>query len=333
MHLDFVSSECVNSTAPTELSILTATFSCLFLIVTIPTNLFVCLAVIIDPNRELRTQFNCFTFNLALADLTVGCITEATFVYYHIHESMDSEFGHHGDAFMQKISHIPFLITAVASALTIAALALERYLAVTSPFRYRQYFDVRLSVVLSVIIWIVALGFGLLNMFVDYYLQSFIMVNSVLLFTSFIVCFACFKIRKTLRDASSNWKEIGMRSTREDYLKSQKTLTKTFEIMIGALLCCYAPACAMVYYMSVCENCNCHVVQWFRDALAWLICLNSAINPFIYAFRNVSFRSAVKIIIRCQCRHRRNTTLHTVPGKKTRGHANQTHKLKSHEDS
>lgn len=273
-----------------------------------------CLAVIIDPNRELRTQFNCFTFNLALADLTVGCITEAIFVYYHIKESMDSEFGHHtGDAFMQKISHIPFLITAVASALTIAALALERYLAVTSPFRYRQYFDVQLSVVLSIIIWIVALGFGLLNMVMEYYLQCFIILNSVLMFTGFIVCFACFKIRKTLRDASSNWKEIGMRSTREDGdLNTQKKLTKTFEIMIGALICCYAPACAMVYYMSVCDDCNCDVVQWFRDALAWLIVLNSAINPFIYAFRNVSFRSAVKIIIRCQCRHRHTTTLHNV---------------------
>lgn len=307
MYLDWVTSECRNSTAPTELSILTATFSSLLLSITVPTNLLVCLAVLIDPNKELRTQFNCFTFNLALADLIVGCVTEAISVYFHINESMDSEFGHHDDPVMQKVIHIPFLISAVASALSIAALALERYLAVTSPFRYRQYFNVRLSIFLSIIIWVIALSFGFLNIFLNYMLQSFIFVNSVLMFTGLVVCFACFRIRSTLRKASNNWAEIGMQSTREDDLNTQKMLTKTFEIMIGALVCCYVPVCVMVYYMNLCDPCNCNVVQWFRDSLIWLILLNSAINPFIYAFRNSSFRSAVRIIIRCQCRQSRTT--------------------------
>ena len=304
MYIDLVSSECSNSTAPHELSIMTATFSSVLLVITAPTNLLVCLAILIDPNKELRTQFNCFTFNLALADLVVGCVTEPISVYFHINESMDSEYGHNVDPVMQKVIHIPFIISAVASALTIAALALERYLAITAPFRYRLYFGIKLSVVLSIIIWIIALTFGLLNIFLDYMLQSFIFVNSVLAFTGLAVGFVCFRIRLTLHKVAHNWAEIGMQSTREDNENIQKALTKTFEIMIAALACCYIPVCGMVYYMNLCHDCKCNVVQWFRDALIWLILFNSAINPFIYALRNASFRNAVMIIIRCECKQR-----------------------------
>lgn len=305
MYIDWVSSECFNSTAPHELSILTATLSSVLLVITVPINLLVCLAVLIDPNKELRTQFNCFTFNLALADLVVGCVTEPISVYVHINESMDNGFGHHFDRVMQKVLHIPFIISAVASAFTTAALALERYLAITAPFRYRLYFDVKLSVRLSIIIWIIALTFGLLNIFLDYMLQSFIFVNSVLACTGLVVGFVCFRIRSMLHRVANNWAQIGMQSTREDNENVQKALTKTFEIMIVALTCCYIPVCGMVYYMNLCDHCNCNVVQWFRDAFFWLILLNSAINPFIYALRNASFRNAVKIIIRCECKQRR----------------------------
>ena len=48
----------------------------------------------------------------------------------------------------------------MASVLTIAALALERYSAVSHPFLYRQYFSVKLAVVMSIVIWILAIGFG-----------------------------------------------------------------------------------------------------------------------------------------------------------------------------
>ena len=291
---------------------MTATFSTLLLFVTVPTNLLVCLAVLIDPNKELRTQFNCFTFNLALADLLAGCVTEAISVYFHIHESLDSEYGHNVDSWMQQVIHTPFLITAVASALSIAALALERYLAITSPFLYRRHFDVKLSVILSIIIWVIALSFGAMNLVLEYMELTFIFVNSVLLLTGIVVSYVCFRIRATLRRASDNWAEIGMHSTREDDLVIQKMLTKTFEMIIGALLCCYLPVCAMVYYMNLCEPCNCDVVQWLRDSLIWLILLNSAVNPFIYAFRSQSYRSAVRIIVRCKCREYRMLRRHLI---------------------
>lgn len=198
MYFDWVSSSCRNATSPSELSTITASFSFVLLIVTVPTNLLVCLAIIIDPNKKLRTQFNCFTFNLALADLLVGCLTESLAVYIHIRQSIHKEFGHEDHPRIQKLLHIPYFIASVASVLSISALALERWLALTSPFKYRVYFKVKLCLLMSVIIWIIALSYGAMNVWLDYILENFILVNTALLFTGTVVSFACLRIRSTL---------------------------------------------------------------------------------------------------------------------------------------
>lgn len=202
MYLDWASSGCRNATSPSELSTITASFSFALLVVTVPTNLLVCLAIIIDPNKELRTQFNCFTFNLALADLLVGCITESLAVYIHIRQSVDTEFGHRDHPMIQKLLHIPYFIASAASVLSISALALERWLALTSPFIYREYFNVKVSVIMSITIWIIALSYGAMNIALDYILVNFILVNTALLFTGTMVCFASFRIRSSLRQVN-----------------------------------------------------------------------------------------------------------------------------------
>ena len=203
MYLDWVSSGCRNATSPSELSTITASFSFVLLIVTVPTNLFVCLAIIIDPNKELRTQFNCFTFNLALADLLVGCVTESLAVYIHIRQSLDTNFGHKDSPIIQKLLHIPYFIASAASVLTISALAFERWLALTSPFLYRQHFNVKLTVFMSIIIWMIALSYGAMNIWLDYILENFILVNTALLFTGTMVCFAFYRIYSTLSQVSN----------------------------------------------------------------------------------------------------------------------------------
>ena len=118
MYLELVRNECRNGTAPLALSITSATMSSLLLLVTIPTNLLVCLAIIIDPNRELKTQFNCFTFNLALADLLVGCVTEAVGVYAHTTEAVIREKNRDVSNVVLPLFHIPYFIPAIASILS-----------------------------------------------------------------------------------------------------------------------------------------------------------------------------------------------------------------------
>ena len=301
--------ECSNVSVPFELSIASASIFALLLVITVPTNLLVCLAILVDPNRELRTQFNCFTFNLSLADLIVGCVAEPVSIYWHITEALASERGHKVSQIELKMFHVPYLTSAMASLLSIVALACERCLAINSPFGYRKYFNVKVTVVISIVIWATAITFTLQYFIYHDTLQSVIFVNSAVLFTCVVLCFTYYKIWHSWRKTSKQWAENGIKRQRD--ISIQNRLTKTFALMIGTLMLCYVPACAMVYYLSLCTDCNCIIVRWFSDACIWLVLLNSAIDPYVYAIRSSSFRDAIRKIITCKCRHRNK--LRTVP--------------------
>ena len=299
-HLEMSVAECSNSSAPLELSITSASVSALFLVITVPTNLLVCLAIIVDPNRQLRTQFNCFTFNLALADLLVGCVAEPVSIYSHVTEAIASKGGHKVSDIVLKMFHIPYFISAMASVLSIAALACERYLAINLPFYYRKYFNVKLTLIFSIIIWIISITFGVLNLVFNYILESFIFINTGVLFTGVMVCFACYRMRASLKKRSKQWTRTGIQNERDILIENK--LTKTFTLMIGTLMLCCVPTCSMVYFINLCTNCNCELIQWFRDASFWFVLLNSTIDPYIYAVRSSTFRDAISKIIKCRCR-------------------------------
>ena len=76
---------CWNISAPTAVSITSATVGSILTVTAITGNLLVLLAVIIDPNRNLRSRFNFLVANLAAADLMVGCFLPMS-VEYHIRE-------------------------------------------------------------------------------------------------------------------------------------------------------------------------------------------------------------------------------------------------------
>jgi hypothetical protein len=111
----------------------------------------------------------------------------------------------------------------------------------------------------------------------------------------------------TYFQVSRNLELVGLQSSQRNDTEIQNRLTKSFALMIGALMCCYIPACIAVYYMNLCNPCNCDVIAWLRDLFFWLILLNSAIDPFIYALRTRQVRKAVRNILSCKCREKTNT--------------------------
>ena len=80
----FGSDLCEDKRAPFELSVTTATISTILCVITVPGNVLICLAIVKDPNKELRSAFNYLVLNLALADLITGICTEPVFVVFHV---------------------------------------------------------------------------------------------------------------------------------------------------------------------------------------------------------------------------------------------------------
>ena len=120
-----------NTGTSKALSYFTASFPVFLIILPIPGNFLVCLAIIKDPFRNLKTPFNYFLLSLASTDLVVGTIMDSVSVAFRISEGLQLNIVD------IKILHILYFILCTASILILMAHTVERYVAVSSPVKYK----------------------------------------------------------------------------------------------------------------------------------------------------------------------------------------------------
>ena len=118
--------ECHGKDSTAGLSYFTVSAAFILMILNIPGNLLQILAVVLDPFKKLRTPFNFMMTNLAIADLLVGTVTEPMAIYTHWTEGM----GNHVTLGQSRVLFMSYFISCTASLLSLATLAVERYLAV-----------------------------------------------------------------------------------------------------------------------------------------------------------------------------------------------------------
>ena len=295
----FSTTPCLNSSAPVVLPFITGGASALLCLITVPGNLLVVMAVFIDPNKDLRSPFMYFVANLAMADLLVGLVTDPVSAIYHIKNALgliDYET-------LMPFVHMPFFISCTASVLSLAALTMDRYLAITSPFRYRATLNTMRAVVACVIVWTLSLSFPFAYLYVGFFHYAFLFANTAVALTFLVLLFAYIRIYKIFRRQVREWDSLHD-STEENRAKKrtmrwEQKITKTLLIMLVLFISCYLPACSLIYVINVCSTCNCDLVMWARDLQFLLILANSSMNPFIYSWRLYNCRRAFLWIVTC----------------------------------
>lgn len=276
----------------------TATVSLFLSLVTIPGNLLVCLAVLKTTNRNIRNPFNYFVLSLAIADLVVGCVTEPMSVYVHVKEAV----GRPVNITELKSLHLSYFISCTTSVLSISLLAFERYMAILSPMKFRLLFSVRRFLALATVVWLLSISFSSIYLFTTYEIYAFVFINSAVGWTLGVSIFTYVKILGKLRQRT---KEISLSPRQHAPINSfppnhwNVQLTKTYMIIISIFLACYIPACVVIYFTSWCETCSCRIILYLEDFQFIIVTINSALNPFVYAFRFERFRQAVREILHC----------------------------------
>ncbi|CAB3999287.1 histamine H2 receptor-like [Paramuricea clavata] len=117
---------CLTTGAPSLLAFFTLSLSILFLMTNIPGNLLVILAVLRDPYKNLRSPFNILMTNLSTADLIVGAIVCPLSIHFHLMEALRESIS----ITEIRIFHLSYFIASTASVLSLASLAIERYVAI-----------------------------------------------------------------------------------------------------------------------------------------------------------------------------------------------------------
>ena len=176
--------KCMGIEAPADLSYMSATISIILILTNIPGNVLIILAVVFDPNKNLRAPFTWLVVNLATADLIVGCITQPIFSYYHFTEGLKM----HRFTEESGASHMTFFISCTASIFSLTSLAVERYLAVRKPNTYRNNVTNRRIVSTVVIIWVISLSLPQIYLHVGFTTYSFIFANTSIVVAVSIIC-------------------------------------------------------------------------------------------------------------------------------------------------
>ena len=287
---------------PSAISFTTASVSVILCLVTVVGNVLVVLAIFIDPNKDLKSPFNYFIANLAFADLIVGFVVDPLSVAYHLSEGLRGAY----PADLVYI-HIPYFMASTASVLSLAALALDRYVAITSPLKYRLKLNPKRAGFVAAGIWLFSLSFPFIYLETGYLTYAFVFMHTVIVLTFLVIVYTHAKIFRAFRNQVQEWDAIGA-SQGENFAQRQaarreQKVTKTFLIMLAFFLGCYLPSCVCIYITNLCSTCGCVFIHLARDTHFVLIIANSAMNPFVYAWRFENFRKAcAKLLKRCSPR-------------------------------
>ena len=221
--------QCGAVTSLPILSYVTASISAVLCLITVPGNLLICLAVYIDPYHRLRTPFNIVVANLAFADLIVGCITEPLSVYLHIKEGIGREIT---KAEIRSI-HLSYFISCTASVLSISLLALERYISISYSFKYRLYFKARRFVLVSIIVWLVAIGLSTVYVITSYVFYAFVFITIAVLWTLGMTTFCYVKILRKLKKTQKQVVESTVIDNTNAILGNVCPLTKAHVVKVA----------------------------------------------------------------------------------------------------
>ena len=331
MVLSATSRICANVPPPTSLSYFTASMSVLLAVITIPGNFLVCLAIIKDPFRNLKTPFNYFLLSLAGTDLAVGTILDPAEVAYHFDEALKL------NVVDVKSLHIFYFTLSTASILTLGALTIDRYFAVALPVKYKTTVTSKRAILASVSIWIGALGFSFIYFKLGFIGYSFIFANTAVFTTFLVLIFVHVGILKRLRERSKHWRdqramnyaEPEQQENRNNIINTKREgkAAKVLMIILLAFFSSLTPACVMIYLLNFCSKCSCLVIHWLRDLMVLIVLCNSGINPYLYAWRLPQFKKAIYKFLPQRSRGELNnvttTTTHSVGKTEKQGHENR----------
>lgn len=287
----------------------------LIIVISILGNVAVCIAICL--NNSLRSSpAMSYIFSLACSDLLTACLA----MPFDAESFLLNDIWRHGEL-VCIVWTTTYLFSVPTSMLTLLALTIDRYKALSDPlrrFRKTQFFSVRCSRVIVVSLWLYNLAFSLIplmgwrirphhvsNGYCYFNItQAYSALSSMLhfilpLLIITVIYFKIYHIAQNVRHcqdlseaASVTSADIVRHPTPCDHGRFQRNMkaTKTIALIISALFFCWFPHSVASLTFSLCKNCHFSAPPELLSSLLILGYLNSALNPFIYSLRNRKFR-------------------------------------------
>jgi len=262
----------------------------IFGLYTVIGNLLVCYVFIKDPGKDLRRTSNYFVVNLSIADILVGIAVEPINAASYWTKNNEMLF----------VYYVFACVSCTCSILNICALMVDRWIAVSYPFKYRAIVTANRVRISCVVIWILALQFGVLPS-IGWRTESF----QVYLYTigvltpTIIMLLAYYGLRRILKKQVENLKNISC-SKETAYTKRgverEKRISTTVFIMLLVFLTAWFPFVIVDFLLVFGTTSQNPQVRLARDITLSLGFFSSGINPVLYAWRIPSFRRGLLLV-------------------------------------
>ena len=291
-------------------------------------NLCICIATLYK--RNLRTSTNLWVAALAASDLVRSCVAAPL----TINALMESRwnFGAAG-CFLQGF--FTYFLSLV-SLLTMAFMAVNRYVRVVRPQLYKKIFTTRRSAVMISTLWAmlafsvslpVLLGWAEFSFFPGYsacvlrfyevsHTRIFLVLDAALfLCPCMMIIAACYyRVSRTVHRHNqtiiSSLNGLNGRGPNQLYMNVEEIrITRTLFLLVGTFAVCWIPT-YVIAFLSRGEIV--FIPRHGTLAVTFLVGLNSAINPFIYGATSRSFRQEFRTLAPRCCKNSANQVA-TIP--------------------
>lgn len=262
-------------------------------------NLLIIVSVITDPLKKLHTPFNYFLVNLSICDLIAGVIPMPLTAYYMYTASQGLMIT------FSSLEESTTIASAASVILSTCALAIDRYVGITDPLKYRVTLSWRRCIFISVVIWFVSIGVGCLVTFVGNKRTAFAgFYYGAILFGFFVIAFVYFGVHRFMMNHEKEFRERLQESLTASekniarHCANEKKVTRAFFVILVVFILSYIPGLAFLNIMYYCQICTCKMKYDLYHIRYLLSVTNSSINPFIFMVLFKGFRDSIKAMLK-----------------------------------
>ena len=254
-------------------------------------NFLVCIAVLYTSPR-LRRCSNYLLVSLAIADLIVTMVCEPLVVGIVAKKTFFNDCA----PTLELAYVVSSNFSCSASVMHLAAISVDRFLAVIFPLRHGRIMKTHGLKVMLIVVWGVATVFASLR--VPFLKETAYMVVAMFIISYFLVIgsylsitISVFLLRRRKKRASRQGRTVRISVSS----KAERRFAFTLAIVIGVFTACWFPM--IVVFFAAGKS----LVKMYGTAYMWirtLALLNSAMNFLIYSARIRDFRDSYALICR-----------------------------------
>ena len=335
--LQSIDDRCGTTNNITGLLVFGSTYSSVLTLLTIPLNAVIIYVLIKEHKKKYKSLFYKLLFNIAMADLLTGLISDPSAVNGITKEALGIKL----NLVEVYLIHISMFLTDAVALLTLSVLSIERIIALVSPVKHHKGMKKRTEKILVFSIWPLAMLLVLPYFQIKFIRQLLVFssINIVVTILSLTVTSITYKQKLNVKinkkkeeervdsnkemetalemqlrteshgaisskrpldtsDKQHQPDNLVQNTLSEKKARSQHKATRTFILMLLVFVLTYLPTAVTMVYMNACTECNCVVVHVMRDVSVLSILSSSVFRPLNFILTLKHLQASVFEIFR-----------------------------------